>query len=101
MVIQRSELKVKDILEEKGYTVIHQGAPDFLCFKRNEKTNLMEEILFVEVKSDECKWLRQEQIIWQEALMMIDENKYMCTTPDMIEESFLLKKKRLDMINNR
>ena len=70
-----NEERVKKSYEENGYTVIHSGAPDFLCFKRgrtiiNDERIVapsMIEIIFVEVKSRRDK-LSKNQLLWKEAL---------------------------------
>jgi hypothetical protein len=77
--LNKGEQKVKDIYEGYGFTVVHNGAPDFLCFRRNKdiltpnsfagchKDGAMSDIVFVEVKNNYNE-LRPDQILWRESL---------------------------------
>ena len=35
-MVTASETKIRNLLEMKGFTVVHKGAPDFLCYKLNK-----------------------------------------------------------------
>jgi len=50
-MVNSSEEKIKAMLEAKGLTVLNSGAPDFLCYRMNEKRQY-ENVIFVEVKSE-------------------------------------------------
>jgi len=64
----KAEEKVLKELREQGYSVVHAGCPDFLCFKLKEKGNDSldnideNSIKFIEVKYNGDK-LRHEQLI--------------------------------------
>ena len=73
-----AEEKVLKELREQGYSVVHSGAPDFLCFKL--KTNqpnpnqspTLDDIDISSVCFKEIKFngdtLNHEQIIWRDIL---------------------------------
>jgi len=46
--LSKAENKIRTILEGQGYTVLHRGVPDFLCF-RLDKKRLPIDVAFIEV----------------------------------------------------
>ena len=65
------ELEVKEHLESLGYTVLHKGAPDFLCYRTDKQGYPIGEYVFVEVKSNNAPLHTREQMIWMGALLGI------------------------------
>ena len=86
-----SESKIKNMLEAKGYTVLHVGAPDFLCYKFNNKKRVPENIMFVEVKSSTGK-LSDEQLQWALALESISATIEIVNSDSVNDIEYLLKK---------
>ena len=62
-MVNSSEQKIKSMMEAKGFTVHHNGAPDFLCYKLNKRTRMPENIMFVEVKSGSSR-VSNDQLKW-------------------------------------
>ena len=46
----KSEIKIKKILNSKGFTVLHNGWPDFFCIDRKNRR-----CLAIEAKTGKCK----------------------------------------------
>jgi len=65
--MNKNEEIVKKKYEKLGYTVVHNGAPDLLCFKYDSKLGTMTDIIFVEVKNGNDK-LSKLQWVWKIAL---------------------------------
>jgi len=62
------ERAIKLYYVTNGFTVINKGAPDFLCYRKNENSNTLHDIIFVEVKQFGGR-LTKEQELWKEALI--------------------------------
>lgn len=68
-----AEEKILKELREQGYSVVHSGCPDFLCFKTKDVPNpQLDDIDIGSVRFIEVKFngdvLRHEQIIWKHIL---------------------------------
>jgi hypothetical protein len=90
--VNANELIVKKKYEELGYTVIHNGPPDFLIFRRDSTG--MTDIGFIEVKSRKDT-LKTKQSLWGCALKSLHLN-YRMQYPD--EDAIELKKEYFSFV---
>lgn len=61
-MVNSSEKKIKMMLEGKGYTVLHKGSPDFMCYKLHPFKVDRDKVLFVEVKSGQARLTEEQKI---------------------------------------
>lgn len=76
--MNQNELKAKEELEYKGWTVIRGGAPDFLCIKEEGRLKKLlgkeiKDVKFVEVKTRKDS-LRDNQRIYKKVLENLNIN---------------------------
>lgn len=74
------ELQRKHELEKEGWTVVKNGAPDFLCYKK-DKDGKITNVKFDEVKSPNDK-LKIEQHIWRKIMKEYFNANYIITIID-------------------
>ena len=69
--MRESEIEVKNEFEDKGYTTIRDGHPDFVFYKEND--GVISDITFVEVKSG-SNTLSKEQERYKRVLKSLGLN---------------------------
>ena len=79
-----SEDKVKKDFEDKGYTSLRCGSPDFVFYKENDLG--IYEVKFVEVKRNDDEILRKEQAIYKKILEFIGAD-YELISPNIKNEN--------------
>ncbi len=72
-MVTKSEEQVIKELKADGYSLVHSGCPDFLCYKiKNVKNPTIKDIDMSTIKFIEVKYnsdiLHHEQIIWKHIL---------------------------------
>lgn len=70
MITNKSEKRVVEEFESKGYRTLRNGAPDFVFFKEDRRRGKFKEVIFVEVKKYPDK-LKENQKIYGRILKQL------------------------------
>jgi len=89
--INRYESKIRTILEGQGFTVLHRGVPDFLCF-RLDKKRLPIDIAFIEVKSKQTPQVNEYQLQYSLVLSQLGLNVIHVMADDVMSIEQMLKR---------
>ena len=89
-MVTASETKIRNLLEMKGFTVVHKGAPDFLCYKLN-KARRPENIMFIEAKSGKGNYIYPDQLKWLSTLEHMGAKVMVINSDDIKALEHMLK----------
>lgn len=92
---------IDNTLSGLGYTVLHTGAPDFLCFYGDPRKGLVKNIVFIEVKSDKAPEPTEEQWIWILVLKQIGCNVVLFNPNDNVSYKQVVKYTTLENLEER
>jgi Icc-related predicted phosphoesterase len=86
------EHAIKNLLDCAGFEILHNGAPDFLCYQGDITKGPVKNIFFVEVKSDKSPELTKNQWNWISILRQLGIDVFVINPNDHNEVTRLIKK---------